>query len=167
MSETTTGEPAQLVVDAGAPVESPRRREIVGIVRERAPRDGRVAVVPEGVATLRAAGLEERRAILSARAEEVGRRLARHDAARNEASSRRTALEDATVALARLARSVQASVDRLEATRTRLAVVRDRQGALEHRKGLGIEHPALPRLGQHLHQLRSVFDTRGQRARER
>jgi H+-translocating NAD(P) transhydrogenase subunit alpha len=58
MSETTTGEPAQPVVDAGEPVESPRRREIVGIVRERTPRDGRVAVVAEGVATLRAAGLE-------------------------------------------------------------------------------------------------------------
>ncbi|HEY5271897.1 MAG TPA: NAD(P) transhydrogenase subunit alpha [Acidimicrobiales bacterium] len=58
MSETTTGEPAESLADAGEPVESPRRREVVGIVKERGKREGRVAVVPEGVAKLRAAGVD-------------------------------------------------------------------------------------------------------------
>ena len=58
MSETTTGEPARQLVDAGDSVERAHRPEVVGIVKERAPNDGRVAVVPDGIVALSSAGLE-------------------------------------------------------------------------------------------------------------
>lgn len=58
MSETTTREPAQELAGTGGSVGGSRRPDVVGIVKERAPNDGRVALVPEGVAALRSAGLE-------------------------------------------------------------------------------------------------------------
>jgi NAD(P) transhydrogenase subunit alpha len=58
MSETTTGQPARRPEAAGGSVEGAKRVDVVGILRERTPNDGRVAVVPDGIGALRAAGLE-------------------------------------------------------------------------------------------------------------
>jgi NAD(P) transhydrogenase subunit alpha len=58
MSETTSGEPAPQAASAADPGEPVRGRSVAGIVKERASGEARVAVVPDGVAALKAVGLD-------------------------------------------------------------------------------------------------------------
>jgi len=76
---------------------------------------------------VRAAGLEERRALLTARLGEVERRLTGHQAARTEAAGRRQALEATVTAVVRLGGVVARGLARLDADRDRLTTEEARQ----------------------------------------
>ncbi|MHB1446114.1 MAG: coiled-coil domain-containing protein, partial [Acidimicrobiales bacterium] len=112
--------PALEAREAAAEEETRRRRG----ERQEIDRLAAAAATLRSELEVRAAGLEERRSVLTARLMEVEERLRAHVDERQKAAGRRTRLESSLVAVGRLSRSLEARTAALEEV---LAQLRERR----------------------------------------